>query len=243
MINFCVSFTTLPSRLKSIEKTIDSINNQSLKPKKIFLNLPYKFKRFPNYEFKEEQIVKLKKKNVEIIRCDDYGPGTKLMGSLDQTKNFDLVIILDDDHSYHYKMFEIFVDEFKKHDKNYSFYVQKVFKLNMGQGADGILINTKNLERIKDFYYSFVDKNKNLFLNDDLWISLYLQFIEKNQILDLSKKFKYLTNEDLVYKKHSNEDSLKDLISKGFINRRKIAKLEYIKFKIKHFFKKLIKIL
>ena len=165
------------------------------------------------------------------------------MGSLDQTKNFDLVIILDDDHSYHYKMFEIFVDEFKKHDKNYSFYVQKVFKLNMGQGADGILINTKNLERINDFYYSFVEKNKNLFLNDDLWISLYLQFIEKNQILDLSKKFKYLTNEDLVYKKHSNEDSLKDLIAKGFINRRKIAKLEYIKFKIKHFFKKLIKIL
>ena len=236
-MNFCVSFTTLPSRLENIKKTIDSINNQSLKPKKIFLNLPYKFKRFPRYEFKEEQIVKLKKNNIEIIRCDDYGPGTKLMGSLNKIKNFDLTIILDDDHLYHYRMFEIFVEEFKKKAANYSFYVQKLFKLSMGQGADGILINTKNLSNIRVFYDIFVKKNKNLFLDDDLWISLYLQFIEKNQIIDLSKKFKKLTNEELVYKKHSDVDSLKDVMAKKFLNRRKTAKIEYIKFKIMNYFK------
>ena len=36
MINFCVSLTTLPSRVSSIKKTIDSIKKQSLKADKIF---------------------------------------------------------------------------------------------------------------------------------------------------------------------------------------------------------------
>ena len=107
----------------------------------------------------------------------------------------------------------------------------------MGQGADGILIDTKNLSRINVFYDVFVKKNKNLFLNDDLWISLYLQFIEKNQIIDLSEKFQKLTNEKLVYKKHSDVDSLKDVMAKRFLNRRKVAKIEYIKFIIMNYFK------
>ena len=33
--NFCITFTTIPSRLNSIHKTIESIERQTLKPKKI----------------------------------------------------------------------------------------------------------------------------------------------------------------------------------------------------------------
>tara|TARA_B100001057_G_scaffold265901_1_gene266097 strand:+ start:744 stop:1472 length:729 start_codon:yes stop_codon:yes gene_type:complete len=236
MKNFCVSLTTLPTRIDKIGKTLKSIDNQSIKPNKIYINLPYEFKRFPNYKFTEDQIEKLQKYNVEINRCNDYGPGTKLIGSLSKIKEYDFVIILDDDHIYHNKMFEIFLNEFKKNEKNYSYYVQKIFNLNMGQGADGILINTKNLTKIVNFYQIYVNKNKNLFLNDDLWISIYLQFIEYNKIIDLSKEFRDVSKQNLVYKKHSNVDSLKDTIAKGFLNRRKIAKIEYIKFKIKNYF-------
>ena len=46
MINFCVSFTTLPSRIENIKRTIESIDSQTLKANGVFLNLPYKFKRF-----------------------------------------------------------------------------------------------------------------------------------------------------------------------------------------------------
>ncbi len=236
-MKFCVSLTTLPSRIDNIEKTLESINGQSLGPNKIFINLPYEFKRFPNYTFKDNQIEKLKGNNIEITRCNDFGPSTKLLGSLDKIKNFDLVIILDDDHIYHNKMFEIFINEFKKTNRNYSYYTQKIFSLNMGQGADGILIKTKSLSKIKMFYEIFVKKNKNLFLNDDLWISLYLQFVEKDKIYDLSEKLKEITGQDLVYKIHSQTDSLKEVLSQGIMNRRKIAKIEFIKFKIKNYFK------
>ena len=63
------------------------------------------------------------------------------MGSLNQIKNFDCVVILDDDNIYHKEIFEIFINEYKKNRNNYSYYVQKVFKLNMDQGDDWILIN------------------------------------------------------------------------------------------------------
>lgn len=240
MINFCVSLTTLPTRIANIKKTIDSIKNQTIKPSKIFLNLPYKFKRFPSYEFNEKQLYELEKLDVEIKRCDDYGPSTKLMGSLDQIKNFDCVVILDDDHVYHKEIFEIFINEFKKNKNNYSYYVQKVFKLNMGQGADCILINTDDLDKIEIFFKSFVQNNMNLFLNDDLWISLYLQFIAKNKILNLRNRFKQKTNNELVYEIHSNIDSLKDVLKKGFLNRRKKAKIEYLKFRIKNYLRSFI---
>ena len=239
MTNFCVSFTSIPTRIDNIKKTIDSINNQSLKANKIFLNLPYEFKRFSDYKFNREQIMKIGNYNVEVNRSEDYGPATKLIGSLEKIKEFECVIILDDDHIYHEKMFEIFINEFKKKRKNYSFYVQKIFKLNMGQGADGILINTDNLTKIKSFYERYVKKNKNLFLNDDLWISMYLQYIENNKICDLSETFKKITNSDLVYKIHTDIDALKDEATKKILNRRKIAKIEYLKFIIKNYFNNL----
>ena len=35
---FCVTLTTIPSRLSSLDKTIKSIEDQTLRPNKIFLN-------------------------------------------------------------------------------------------------------------------------------------------------------------------------------------------------------------
>ena len=40
--NFCITFTTIPSRVKTLKRTIESIEQQTLKPDKIFLNIPYK---------------------------------------------------------------------------------------------------------------------------------------------------------------------------------------------------------
>jgi hypothetical protein len=237
--NFCVSLTTIPSRLNTIEKTIDSLNKQTLKANKIFLNIPIEFKRFKNQFIDQNKIEKFRDKGIEITRCNDYGPGTKLLGSINNYHKYDCVIILDDDHIYHNKMFEIFMGEFKKNKTNYSYYIQKIFKLSLGQGADGILINTQNLGKLEKFYDVHVKNNKNLFLNDDLWISMYLEFIEKKPLLDLSNIFYEKTNKKLVYEIHTENDSLKKEMSKKFLNRRKIAKIEYFKFKIKNYFNNL----
>ena len=66
MINFCVSLTSIPSRIDNIQETLFSIENQTIKPVKIFLNLPYNFIRFPDYKFTEEQIEKLNMFDIEI---------------------------------------------------------------------------------------------------------------------------------------------------------------------------------
>ena len=50
-MKFCVSLTTIPSRIENINITIDSINKQTIKPDKIFLNLPTEFRRFKKDRF------------------------------------------------------------------------------------------------------------------------------------------------------------------------------------------------
>ena len=102
------------------------------------------------------------------------------MGSIDRVKNFDCAIIIDDDHIYNNKMCEIFIREFQKRSINYSYYIQKIFDLKMAQCADGFLINCKNLDKIEKFYDIYVKKNRNLFLDDDLWLS-YICNKLKNQ--------------------------------------------------------------
>ena len=75
-----ISISTIPSRIKSIDKTINSLLSQTLKPDKIFVNIPNKYKRFKNNI--EEKDIPNFSNEVEITRCEDFGPGTKLLGSL-----------------------------------------------------------------------------------------------------------------------------------------------------------------
>ena len=235
---FCITLTTIPSRLNTIHKTIESIQHQTLKPNKIFLNIPYEYYRFPGITISNEELINLESDLVEINRCEDFGPATKIMGSLNKVKNFDCAIIVDDDHVYNEKMCQIFISEFEKEKMNYSYYIQKIFDINMAQCADGFLINSKYLNDIRKFYDLYVKQNKNMFLDDDLWISIYLQIIKDAKIKNLINIFREETNKKLVYEVHSNVDALSDKIHspKKFMNRRKIAKFEYIKFRIKNYF-------
>ena len=43
--NFCITFTTIPSRIKTLKKTIESIEKQTLKPNKIYLIDSYSFQK------------------------------------------------------------------------------------------------------------------------------------------------------------------------------------------------------
>ncbi len=241
MTNFCVSLTSLPSRINNLDQTIASLENQTLKPQKIFLNLPYKFKRFPEYNFSDEQINKFSKNNLEISRCEDYGPGTKLMGSLNKIrKNYECVILVDDDHIYHKQMFEILIDNFNKEKINYSYYLNKIFNIRNGQCSDGFLINAELLDTIDKFFNIYVKNNKNMFLDDDLWLAIYI-YCEKNTITkNIIEDFRIKTGENLSYKQNMNKDidALHQTVhkSKLFLNRRKIQKIEFIKYKLKKLF-------
>ena len=80
-----VSLSTIPSRIKSLKKSVESLLNQSLKPDKIFINIPLKYERFSEV-IREDQIPQFNSKIIEITRCEDCGPGTKLLGSLNKIK-------------------------------------------------------------------------------------------------------------------------------------------------------------
>ncbi len=236
-ISFCVSMSTIPARISNLNEILYKINGQTLKPNKIFLNIPYHYKRFMNETVSENKIKKINAKNLEIIRCDDYGPGTKIMGAIDRVKEFDCVILLDDDHIYDKNILEIFIENFIKERINYSFYLNTIFNIKMGQCADGFLINTELLDNIKIFYEKFVKNNKNMFLDDDLWLAIYLQKEKNSFIKNLKHIFYKKTNKKVVYKQNENSKINSLYLNEhkdGFIlNRRKIQKIEYIKYILK----------
>ena len=235
------SISTIPARVKNINKSIESLLNQTKKPDKIFINIPLKYKRFAE-TINEDHIPKFDSEIIEITRCDDYGPGTKLMGSLNKLKKNSLVILADDDHIYKNYMIEKFFDYYSKAPDNaYSFFVYPINNFPVGQGADGFAINTNNLKGIKTFYDKVVKEYKELFLNDDLWISYFLYFLKKNKIYSLQGQLEKANDgkPSLIYSKHISESGLIDIYGKNaseaFNNRRKISEesFKYMQEKIK----------
>ena len=111
----------------------------------------------------------------------------------------------------------------------------------MAQCADGFLIDNQNLDLIEKFYQKYVKDNKNLFLDDDLWISIYLQKIKKTNIENLIDIFRNETKKNVVYDIHTSIDALSEKVHNPnkFFNRRKIAKIEYLKFRLKNYFNNL----
>ena len=214
-----VSTSTIPQRIKNLDKSIKSLLNQSKKPDKIFINIPFKYKRFSE-TIKDDEIPKFDSSVVEITRCEDCGPATKLLGSLDKLEKNSLVILFDDDHVYENYMIEKFFYFYSKAPNNsYSFYVHPLGNFGIGQGADGFAINTNCLKGIKNFYDKVVKDYKELFLYDDLWISYFLYFFKKNKILSLREHLKKDKDgkPSLIYKKHIVASGLVEMYGKNLI--------------------------
>ena len=215
-----VSISTIPKRIKNLSKSVESLLNQTRKPDKIFINIPFKYERFSE-TIEDEQIPKFDNNFVEITRCEDCGPGTKLLGSLNKLEKNSLLILADDDNTYEDYMIEKFFYFYSIEPNNaYSFYVHPLGNFGIGQGADGFAINTNHLEGIKIFYDKVVKDYKELFLYDDLWISYFLHYFKKNKILSLQEHLKKGNDgkPSLIYKTHVVASGListygKDLIS------------------------------
>ena len=222
MTKFCFSISTIPQRYKTIYKTIESLLNQTHHPNKIIINYSDKYVRFPDEKINHSELFK-KNYDDKIIfnKSEDYGPGTKLLGSLNQIKDCQYIILLDDDHIYKKNMLEIFATKTDlKSDNAYSFCTYSIEDLVIGQGADGFMIRTDLLKNIKEFFNKYVKNNKSLFLNDDLWISIYINKILKKKIINLENNIelnffkKLFRRGKSIYKKHTKVNSLINEYSK-----------------------------
>ena len=205
-----VSLSTIPQRIKTLHKSVESLLKQTRKPDKIFINIPTKYKRFKE-SISDNDIPKFNDVSVEITRCDDCGPGTKLLGSLKKIEKSSLIILADDDHLYENYMIEKFVHFYSVEPNNaYSFFVYPVEKFPVGQGADGFAINTNHLDGIENFYEKIVKNYKELFLNDDVWISYFLYFLKKIKIFSLQNHIKNRNDgkQALIYKKTTETSGL-----------------------------------
>ena len=214
-----VSLSTIPQRLKNLNESVKSLLKQTRKPDKIFINIPHKYNRFSE-TIEDNQIPKFNNNVIQITRCEDCGPGTKLLGSLDKFEKNSLLILADDDHTYEDYMIEKFFYFYSKSPDNaYSFYVHPLGNFGIGQGADGFAINTNHLKGIKSFYDKVVKDHKELFLYDDLWISYFLYFFKKNKILSLREHLKKGIDGklSLIYKKHIIASGLVESYGKNLI--------------------------
>src|SRR3989338_6823111 len=121
------SLTTIPKRLKSIIPILDSLLSQTVKATIIFINIPSyckKTKETYNEDF-IENVLKSYSPVIKILRCDDYGPITKLIPALDEIiKNkYDdntLLITFDDDripNKYVIEMLKNKIDVYRQKEK------------------------------------------------------------------------------------------------------------------------------
>lgn len=93
-----VSLTTIPSRLPLIGLTLKSLMRQHVAPARIVLNLP-RFSRRENVAYEVPDFLK-DLRSVTIRWCEDLGPATKLLPSLQGEDADTRIIVVDDDRVY-----------------------------------------------------------------------------------------------------------------------------------------------
>jgi hypothetical protein len=225
-MNFIISLTSIPSKFKYINLTINSILNQTLKPLKIIINIPLQYSFRFNYKLTDDDIDFFKKEfNNNLIQLNfvntDYGPGTKLLGLFENNilNQYDdiYIILIDDDHIYKNIMIELFFLNILSFNCSVaSFYTYKTNNnITVAQGADGFLIK-KDL--LNDEFLNYYNKIKNfdyIGYHDDYYISyfIHLKNIQIHHILI----------DGLIYEQHENTfiDSLYKL--EGEYNRGNVS--------------------
>ena len=107
-----VSLTSFPQRINTVELTVNTLLNQTVKPDRLILWLSEN--QFPN---KEEDLpsslVNLKQYGLEIRWCEDIKSYKKLIPALREFPN-DIIVTADDDLYYQRDWLESLYNEYKK---------------------------------------------------------------------------------------------------------------------------------
>jgi len=172
-----ISLSTSPNRIYHIEHLIKTMKNQTIRPTKIVLNLPYLFKRtkltydnIPDF-ITNDSIIK-------INRCEDIGPSTKIIPTIKFASSPETIIIsIDDDIEYKENMIEILL-KYSNQYPNAVITGESIMKLpnNKAQIIEGYSSVLYKRKFIEDFDYNILLKYPIFcYLADDLIISNHLK--------------------------------------------------------------------
>jgi hypothetical protein len=101
-----ICLTTIPSRLPYLQPALKSLLYQSRAPARICLHLPRISRREARPYEPPEWLLGMR--SVEVVRCEDHGPATKLIPALKDAPPERKLLIVDDDKLYPPDMVERF---------------------------------------------------------------------------------------------------------------------------------------
>lgn len=188
MPDYIVSLTTIPSRFEFLMYTINSLLEQTIKPKQIIVNIPntYSF-RFDNASVDEYRIKLFVDKYPQVVLNfidTDYGPGTKLLGLLNSTlladvdKTHTYLVLVDDDAVYEPSLIEFFHNRVTTNDKieAASYTYDTYNNITLGSGMVGFFMKLSILDNFLE-YYNIIKGQDYLQYLDDFYISYYFYLI------------------------------------------------------------------
>lgn len=203
-VSVYISLTTIPSKFRFLHPTIDSLLNQTVQAANIIINIPRKYSFRFDRSIPETDIATFvetyRHTTVLINRIEhDYGPGTKLMGLLenDYIARFterSYVVLVDDDVIYDTQMIGMFCDRIEReHTQFASFRRYWIDNIPIGQGVDGFLIDVSLLDLFRE-YYDVIRTEDYVTYHDDLYVSyfFFLAGVELTFIPFKSYRFRHM---------------------------------------------------
>ncbi len=178
-----VSFTTTPTRIGFIKDTLGCLDNQTFKPRQIYLSIPHRFKR-DNSEYVIPEWL-LNYPNLTILRTQDYGPATKLLGALEnaEIRPETIIITVDDDSCYPPNTILQLVTRAKRYPQ-----------AAVGHSGVGL-----NFDGHKDgIHYIDVDNQPAIILEGYAGVAYRPQFFDKS-IFEILKEPNFCFNSDDLY--------------------------------------------
>lgn len=216
-----VSIATIPSRIGSLGPTLDSLMKGRVVPDQILIVHPeycdWESAPYPEVDFLDDPGAY----NGTVVRHvteRDWGPSTKILGALEFTKDDCILILADDDVSYHPSFVEGLVSAQKNDERSsFSYLTYRCFGLPLGQGVDGYSFWTPNLRGMR----AFADRNvvgTTLMYHDDLWIGFFL-FLHSIKV----KRLKVPDGREMVYEQIL-PNSVLSAVSAGSLSRKAIIR-------------------
>jgi len=154
-----ISLTSIPSRFENLSIIIERLSQQTCH--EIWLNIPTSYNRFPEWDGKISENFNIK---LKINRCDDLGPGTKVIAPAQHLDPEDLIVYLDDDTFYDPKLVTNLLKWFKTDERSawglsgftFENYFQKKYPRSHGvpvdvlEGYGAVIVKAGWIQKLTD---------------------------------------------------------------------------------------------